>query len=318
MRHWFIGQTLTSITEANTLKKWLVSLSDLKLNPLSFCRLCYEARDSEFLKAVEQRVKNSSIHEDNTSYEARFARIRHFIDRIESHLKVARVLMKAERHYSQLFVNYSIEIATQHLSFTSSSYRGKFSINGIINRMMTDSQACQYYQKELQSQNEKFHLLLEKRIRDEYQNPKFKLRIHVEIILLDLFHRQKLRFWDGIRYIGVSKPTCFLCYQYFRAHSLQIQTSSCSNNLYIQWQSLYVQKNLSMLIKEQENILNTMIREIRLFVLNKIVSEYQRIKAHSDSTTRLRTSVFANDMKESFLRDTCRDNLRYYLVVFIA
>jgi len=102
--------------------------------------------------------------------------------------------MKAERHYPQLFVSYSIEIATQHLSFTSSSYRGKFSINGIINRMMTDSQACQYYQKELQSQNEKFHLLLEKRIRDEYQNPKFKLRIHVEIILLDLFHRQKLRF----------------------------------------------------------------------------------------------------------------------------
>ncbi len=216
------------------MKKWLVSLSDSKLNPLSFCRLCYEARDSEFLKAVEQRVKNSSIHEDNTSYEARFARIRHFIDRIGSHLKVARVLVKAERHYPQLFVSYSIEIATQHLGFTSSSYRGKSSINGIINRMVTDPQACQYYQKELQSQNEKFHLLLEKRIRDEYQNPKFKLRIHVEIILLDLFHRQKLRFWDGIRYIGVSKPTCFLCYQYFRAHSLQVQTSSCSNNLYIQ------------------------------------------------------------------------------------
>jgi hypothetical protein len=60
--------------------------------------------------------------------------------------------------------------------------------------MMTDSQICQYYQKELQFQNEKFHLLLEKRIQDEYQNLKFKLRIHVKIILLDLFHHQKLQF----------------------------------------------------------------------------------------------------------------------------
>jgi len=300
------------------LKEWLVSLSDSKLDPLSFCRLCYEARDSEFLKAVEQRAKNSSIHEDNTSYEARFARIRHFIGRIGSHLKAARVLVKAGRHYPQLFVGYSIEIATQHLGFTPPSYRGKSSINGIINRMVTDPQACQYYQKELQSQDEKFHLLLEKRIRDEYQNPKFKLRIHAEVILLDLFHRQKLRFWDGIRYIGVSKPACFLCYQYFRAHPLQVQTSGCSNNLYIQWQPPYVQEDLPTLVKEQEDILNTMIRGIRLFVLDKIVPEYQGIKAHPDSTTGLGTSVFADGMEEPFLRDTCRGNLRYHLAVFIA
>jgi len=270
------------------------------------------------LKAVEQRAKNSSIHEDNTSYEARFARIRHFIDRIGSHLKAARVLVKVGRHYPQLFVGYSIEIATQHLGFTPPSYRGKSSINGIINRMVTDPQACQYYQKELQSQDEKFHLLLEKRIRDEYQNPKFKLRIHAEVILLDLFHRQKLRFWDGIRYIGVSKPACFLCYQYFRAHPLQVQTSGCSNNLYIQWQPPYVQEDLPTLVKEQEDILNTMIRGIRLFVLDKIVPEYQGIKAHPDSTTGLGTSVFADGMEEPFLRDTCRGNLRYHLAVFIA
>jgi len=300
------------------LKEWLVSLSDSKLDPLSFCRLCYEARDSEFLKAVEQRAKNSSMHEDNTSYGARFARIRYFIGRIGSHLKAARVLVKAGRHYPQLFVGYSIEIATQHLEFTPPSYRGKSSINGIINRMVTDPQACQYYQKELQSQDEKFHLLLEKRSRDEYQNPKFKLRIHAEVILLDLFRRQKLRFWDGIRYIGVSKPACFLCYRYFRAHPLQVQTSGCSNNLYIQWQPPYVQEDLPTLVKEQEDILNTMIRGIRLFVLDKIVPEYQGIKAHPDSTTGLGTSVFADGMEEPFLRDTCRGNLRYHLAVFIA
>ena len=270
------------------------------------------------MKAVEQRAKNSSIHEDNTSYEAQFARIRHFIGRLGSHLKAAWILVEAGKHYPQLFTGYSIEIATKHLDFIPPSYRGKSSINGIVNRMVTDPQACQYYQKELLSQDEKFHLLLEKRIRDEYQNPKFKLRIHAEIILLDLFHRQKLRFWDGIRYIGVSKPACFLCYRYFQAHPLQVRTSGCSNNLYIQWQPPYVQEDLPTLVKEQEDILNTMIKGIRLFVLDKIVPEYQGIRAHADSTTGLGTSVYTDDRETPLLTDTRHGKLKHLLAIFTA
>lgn len=213
---------------------------------------------------------------------------------------------------------YSIEIATKHLDFIPPSYKGKSSINGIVNRMVTDPQACQYYLKELLSQDEKFHLLLEKRIRDEYQNPKFKLRIHAEIILLDLFHRQKLRFWDGIRYIGVSKPACFLCYRYFQAHPLQVRTSGCSNNLYIQWQPPYVQEDLPTLVKEQEDILSTMIKGIRLFVLDKIVPEYQGIRAHADSTTGLGTSVYTDDRETPLLTDTRHDKLKHLLAIFTA
>ena len=132
-----------------------------------FCRLCYEARDSEGLKAVEQRARNSSIHNDNTCLTALFVRTRHFIGRIGSHWKAASILVEAGKHYPQLFTGYPIEIAAKHLHFKPPSYRGKSSINGIVNRMVTDPQACQYYQKKLQSQDEKFHLLLEERIRDE-------------------------------------------------------------------------------------------------------------------------------------------------------
>lgn len=266
------------------------------------------------MKVAEQRAKNSSIPEDDTSYGARFARIRHLFDRLGSHLKTARVLVEAGRHHPQLFTGYSIEIATQHLNFTPPSYRAKSSINGIVNRMITNPQTCQYYQNELQSQDEKFHLLLEKRIRDEYQNPKFKLRVHAEIILLDLFHRKNLQFWDGIRHIGVSKPACFLCYRYFQAHPLQIQISGCSNNLYIQWQPPYIQEDLPTLVKEQENILFTMIKGIRLFVLDKVVLEYQGIRAHPDSTTGLGTSVYADGRYALSSTDSHRGKLRYYLI----
>jgi hypothetical protein len=96
--------------------------------------------------------------------------------------------MEAGRHYFKLFTDYSIEIATHFLNFTPPSYKRKSSINNIINRIMTDFQACEYYQKELHFQDEKFHFILKKYIRDEYKNFKFKLKIHAELIFLDLFY----------------------------------------------------------------------------------------------------------------------------------
>ena len=135
---WLIDQTLISITETNSLKKWLIFRSDSNLDFFNFCQLCYKAKGLTLWKAVEQRIKNNSIHEDNISCEVRFARIRHFMNRIKSHLKTAQVLVKAGRQYFQLFASYLIEFARQHLDFTPPFYKKKSSINDIVNRMITN------------------------------------------------------------------------------------------------------------------------------------------------------------------------------------
>ena len=89
---------------------------------------------------------------------------------------------------------------------------------------------------------------------------------------MNLFHQNRLWFLDGICYIGVSKPACFLCYFYFQAHPLQVQVSGGSNNLYLQWQPPYIQENSPGLVKEQEDIMNAMIKGIRLFLLEPRIS----------------------------------------------
>ena len=248
----------------------------------------------------------------DTSSGAHFARVRHFIGRLGSHTRATSILVGAGRHCPKLFMDYSIETVTHCLNFIPPLYRSKSLINGIIDRMVTNPQVCEYYQKEFHSQDEKFHLDLEKRIREEYKNPKFKLRTHAEIILSDLFHCKNLRFLDGVRYIGVSKPSCFLCYRYFQAHPLQVQTFGCSNNLHIQWQPPYIQDDSSALVKEQEDILNTMIKGIRLFVLDKIIPDYRGIRSHPDSTTGLGTSVYADDEAPI---DTYNGKLRCQLAI---
>ncbi|KAI9888242.1 MAG: hypothetical protein M1814_000932, partial [Vezdaea aestivalis] len=187
---------------SDTLRKWLASLLSSTLDPLSLCQQCYKARASEQMRSIERRAKSSSIDENDTSSEARYARVRHYLGRVGSYIKAVRVLADVGRSSPQLFVDFKMQFATMHLNFLPPSYRDKSSINGIISRMVADPQICKRYQKEIHSQNEKFHLSLQKRIRDEYKNPKFKLRVHAEIILLDLFHRRQLQFQDGIRYIG--------------------------------------------------------------------------------------------------------------------
>ena len=104
--------------------------------------------------------------------------------------------------------------------------------------------------------------------------------------------------YDSFAAPGVSKPACFLCYRYFQAHPLQVQISGCSN-LYIQWQPPYILEDSPALIKEQEDILNTMTKGIWLFVLDKIVPDYRGVRSHPNSTTGLGTSVYADDIGAS-------------------
>ena len=72
------------------------------------------------------------------------------------------------------------------------------------------------------------------------------------------------------------------------------------------------------MVKQQEDILNLMIKGIRLFVLDKIVPEYQEIKAHPDSTTGLGTSVYTDDVGAPFSTCTHCGKLGYYQAIFTA
>ena len=60
------------------------------------------------------------------------------------------------------------------------------------------------------------------------------------------------------------------------------------------------------------------IKGIRIFILDKIVPEYQGIRAHPDSTTGLGTLVYTDDRETPLLTDTRHGKLKYYLAIFIA
>jgi len=53
-------------------------------------------------------------------------------------MKATQILVEAGRHCLKLFIDYLIEIITYYPNFTPPSYRGKSSINSIINQIVTD------------------------------------------------------------------------------------------------------------------------------------------------------------------------------------
>jgi hypothetical protein len=69
------------------------------------------------------------------------------------------------------------------------------------------------------------------------------------------------------------------------------------------------------LVKEQEDILNTMIKGIRLFVLAR---SSQDTKPHPDLTTGLGTSVYTGEVAAPLLTNKYPGKLAYRLDLFTA
>ncbi|KAF3192148.1 hypothetical protein TWF788_004335 [Orbilia oligospora] len=281
--------------DAKAVEVWLTSLCDQTVGLKTLGELCYNARSSTMLAGITRRVEETKQRQ-NSSHGGKYSEVRHLVGRLGSHIKAVDVLVRVGRHYPQLFPNASVQFETANKKFTPPPYRPKASINDIIKRMVgSDSSLCEYFQNEIGSLDKKFELRLQELIKETYKDPAFKLRVHAEIIIHDLFSRKKLQFLDQVRYIGVSKPSCFLSYRYLQAHPMRVQTSGCSNNLYLQWQPPYIEDESLTLLIEQRDVLNKMNGEIRKFVLDTIVPEYQGHKSHPDSTTGIGTILNVRD-----------------------
>ncbi|KAF3147476.1 hypothetical protein TWF594_002695 [Orbilia oligospora] len=291
-----IKKLQSELTEdAKAVEVWLTSICDQTIELKTLSELCYNARSSTMLAGITRRVEETKQRQ-NSSHGGKYSKVRHLVGRLGSHIKAVDVLVRVGRHYPRLFQNASVQFETANKKFTPPPYRPKALINDIIKRMVgPDSSLCEYFQNEIGSLDKKFELRLQELIKETYKDPTFKLIVHAEIIIHDLFSRKKLQFLDQVRYIGVSKPSCFLCYRYLQAHPMRVQTSGCSNNLYLQWQPPYIEDESPTLVTEQRDVLNKMNGEIRKFVLDTIVPEYRGHKSHPDSTTGIGTILSVRD-----------------------
>jgi hypothetical protein len=155
-------------------------------------------------------------------------------------------------------------------------------IKSIVGRMFSS-------QEEQNGFIERLRYLEEGEITDFIQRVRSaKTRVHPELLLIDHFERNGCNFLNiHEKYIGGSKPACYLCHMYIAQHPSRYVVPACHNKLYIAWRppDVFVgDTNGTVSAAAQEKIILKMIQTVRKDLVAEINSRTTRRPFRADST----------------------------------
>jgi hypothetical protein len=231
---------------------------------------------------------------DPNSRRQAFLQTRHYIGRLGSHLKAAKILTTAGWRMPNLFENITIETQPSSSPSLPLPVDQQMTLNGIINRMIgNDPGKTLRYQENLAIMDTKFNIL--NRFLAQFQDQNFKPRVHAELILLEYFYKRQVPFVDNDRFIACSKPACYCCYHYIRAHPGDFVHPACHAVRYLNWRAPgLINETNTQEKKQQLDVLNKVIVRIRHDALRQIEQRRGPSPWHPDSTTGITSSRAQN------------------------
>ncbi|GFN20181.1 nucleic acid/nucleotide deaminase domain-containing protein [Aspergillus tubingensis] len=120
--------------------------------------------------------------------------------------------------------------------------------------------------------------------------------VHAELLILDHFEKTGGDFLDNSdKYIGCSKPACYLCYHYICNHPGRYIRPSSHQKLYMRWRLPDIsitEPNAATRFKDQEQILNNLINLVRRELRNDIETGVGKMKGCPDSTAGGTSTMF--------------------------
>ncbi|KAK1450658.1 hypothetical protein CCUS01_02114, partial [Colletotrichum cuscutae] len=189
-------------------------------------------RKSLMYESVIERAREGRFNESE-----RWCQLQHFIGRLSSYHGAIRAIISGRRRlHPDLFENFEItwlpsSIPMNNPTDTLQSHMGmktqqkRRSADNIIWKMMgnsADRDTTLEQAKTLQVCG------LDESIMHQCQRTSFKPIVYCEILLLHYLdqeycrNRYHIRFFDDVKLIGCSKPTCRLCEYYFAAHNTDV------------------------------------------------------------------------------------------------
>lgn len=135
----------------------------------------------------------------------------------------------------------------------------------ILTRMTPDKETARYYNAMLE---ETRSIDIMKNIKDVISKDTFRPVVHAELLILQSLEQDEFvhpsNFFGSWKYIGSSKPTCWLSHYYFQIHKGRFQVRSTHMNLYLNWKAPDVfGRDGDAAIKAREDMMNAMVKPIR-------------------------------------------------------
>ncbi|GFG10242.1 hypothetical protein IFM5058_04826 [Aspergillus udagawae] len=170
--------------------------------------------------------------------------------------------------------------------------RRKYNIDGISNRMFRDPAEKERFVARLRTIYDATEL---DKLLTENHLPR-KTIVHAEILILDHFEKTGGDFLNNAdKYIGCSKPACYLCYQYIRYHPGRYKLPPSHQKLYMKWRLPDIREsepNAATRFRNQEQILRNMTDFVRTELRNDIENCVGKLKGHPDSTAGGTSTMF--------------------------
>jgi len=257
---------------------------------VELCTLAYSFRDLESLKVLTQK-KHSA-----TTAPSLWSELRHYIGRLGSWSKASKVLLDVAATHPNLISGFRVNSLVSPPPMAVPGTVQKTNLDSALGRMLPAGQSNRLDQlKEILKKNPVLSVsnpVVSTAFVEEYTDKNFKPRIHAELLVLEHFHFKRLEFVNRDRYIGCSKPSCYCCDLYMKHHPGNFVIRACHGNLWTNWRPPIPPTNDTAIAeKHTTDMLNEMVKRIRMDVISQIESkELPRSKA-LDSTTGISTML---------------------------
>lgn len=216
---------------------------------------------------------------------------RHYIGRLGSHLRAAKVLVATRSRIPGLFDDFTVQkLAAPKAETSPPPINHRTTIEEILKRMLpANSSKLADYGEDLAAMDRNFDL--RGRVTEMYKDKEFRPRVHAELNLLEHFYREQLEFVDNDRFIACSKPACYCCYHYICQHPGGFVRPPAHGTRYLNWRPPDLANTADELeVTHQRDVLNKVIREIRSDVLKIIEQRRPRSRWRPLSTTGVTNS----------------------------
>ena len=163
--------------------------------------------------------------------------MRHMVNRLLAYPEAIEFFFAAKDRWPELFQNPEVVFSKSSKPISPRPGRNKsYNAAGIVGRMTRKPKDIEIFRNlvaELQLYS------LDERIKSQFEKNTFHPVVHSEVNLLHTLDGQGLLrpeiFFQGLMYVGSSKPPCRLCEYYFEEHKSGVGLRKGHKNLYTSW-----------------------------------------------------------------------------------
>lgn len=273
------------------LVSWLQQFQSFGANIPQLCRFAYQQRHCQCMGLLQKHIRDErAILVETESKKQYFINTRHYIGRLGSPLKAAKVLVLAGCKLAKIFENFTIQtLPSAKPPIFPPPPDDLTTLDGMVKRMLpNDSKDILRYQESLAFMDRNFQI--QNQLLDQYREKEFRPRVHAELHLLEYFHTNELEFEESDKYIGCSKPACYCCYHYICHHPGGFERPATHAVRYINWRPPEISCNAAT-ERQQKVLINKMIADIRRDVLKQIDQRAGPSRWRPDTTTGITPSL---------------------------